>query len=407
MISIQIDAIFVSRKRVESKTLKLESELKDMQAAIEQQIKEKNDPDMLYKYEQFFDVIEVIQAKEKELKHQIAASEANDSQSRYKKAKERVDELNAQLRAVNNDIELAVMETEHEARTHLLAEAKKINGEQQKLDKQLLTVQSAIDSIVDEESKLRSKRRMDAYRPKPGSSIIEVLHKMDGEQKKFLADFEQKKAVLEKERDQIIGDIDILKQEIEKKNALKELTLPTKDEMKLMQEEVQFISKHLDHNKQTTIRLIEQKKARELELEKILTLEDKIDAELKEIETKTRDMKNELSGMRDEEDLQTAADSMRDVLLEVIEGCTEKIESLTPQLELESAKYEQLKQSLENDPNWGNVKILKSKLLEIEQDIDSIQGKINEMNGNIKYADLKSEALTLVNKINDTISAKQ
>eukprot|EP00956_Cyclotella_meneghiniana_P035342 scaffold114068_cov33-Cyclotella_meneghiniana.AAC.1 len=103
----EIDAIFVSRKRVESKTLKLESELKDMQAAIEQQIKEKNDPDMLYKYEQFFGVIEVIQAKEKELKHQIAASEANDSQSRYKKAKERVDELNAQLRAVNNDIELA------------------------------------------------------------------------------------------------------------------------------------------------------------------------------------------------------------------------------------------------------------------------------------------------------------
>eukprot|EP00956_Cyclotella_meneghiniana_P022647 scaffold43086_cov53-Cyclotella_meneghiniana.AAC.12 len=103
----EIDAIFVSRKRVESKTLKLESELKDMQAAIEQQIKETNDPDMLYKYEQFFGVIEVIQAKEKELKNQITASEANDSQSRYKKAKERVDELNAQLRAVNNDIELA------------------------------------------------------------------------------------------------------------------------------------------------------------------------------------------------------------------------------------------------------------------------------------------------------------
>eukprot|EP00956_Cyclotella_meneghiniana_P032339 scaffold88416_cov54-Cyclotella_meneghiniana.AAC.3 len=177
--------------------------------------------------------------------------------------------------------------------------------------------------------------------------------------------------------------------------------------MKLMQEEVQFISKHLDNNKQTTVRLMEQKKARELELEKILTLEDKIDAELKEIETKTRDMKNELSGMRNEEELQTAADSMRDDLLEVIEGCTEKIESLTPQLELESAKYEQLKQSLESDPNWGNVKILKSKLIECEKDISSIQEKINEMNESIKYTDLKSEALTLVHKINDTILAKQ
>lgn len=381
--------------------------MKDMRAAIEQQIKEKDDPEMLYKYEMFLDVIEVIQAEKKELQKQSKPLEANDTQSRYKKAKERVDELKAQLRSVNNDMELSTMETEHDARKHLLDKAKRINGEQQNLDKQILTVQSAIDSLVDEETKLRSQRRMEAYRPKVGSSVIEVMHKMDDEQKKFLADFEQRKAELEKESNQIIADIELLNQALVKKNAAKELSLPTKEEMKLMQEEAQFTSKHLDSNKQTTILLIRQQKARELELEKILTLEDKIDAELTEIETKTSAIKNELSGMQSEEDLQTAADSRRDKLVELIEDCSEKTESLTPQLAEASAKYEQLKKSLEGDSNWDSVRHLKSKLQENEQDIIEIQGKIDELKGNTGYADQKAECMTLVNKINEVISAKQ
>ena len=46
-------------------------------------------------------------------------------------------------------------------------------------------------------------------------------------------------------------------------------------------------------------------------------------------------------------------------------------------------------------------------LISTEQDINEIQGKINELKGNTGYADQKAECMTLVNKINELISAKQ
>lgn len=174
-----------------------------------------------------------------------------------------------------------------------------------------------------------------------------------------------------------------------------------------MQTEVDFTTKHLDNNRATMTRLRQQKQAREMELEKIIALEDKIDRELQDIEAKTFSMKQEMLSFQTQEEVQASSDERRDHLIELTEEYALNIERLESQLNEASVNHAKLKEALENEPNWKSIELLKTKLSGQEEEINVVQKELDEAEAKSGYQDMKADCLALVDKINGTTAARQ
>jgi multidrug efflux pump subunit AcrA (membrane-fusion protein) len=407
----EIDDIFVARKRIESQTLKLESQLKQVRYAMEQKLID--DPEKLCRYQILLDLIDEMHAEENEeevkmsdLLTQIKSMENDVKKSKCLHAKHRMEKLKHQISQLDADMELIIMD-EHEARTHLLDRKKRIDKQQKQLENQSIAIQSEIDSLLMKQSQLRSRARFKSYLPKEDSTAIELLNKKDQEQKKFLAEMSETKSRLEEENKRLTASIENLQQEIDEKNASSQLELPSKEELKLMREEVEFTSKHLDSSKQTIQCLQKQKNIREVELEKINNLEAKIAKELAEIMTKTDTMRNEMSEFKGPEEVQASADALREDLHEIIETCTQKSQELSSLIEQVQHENEENKIALEREPNWKIVEVLKSKFKNQEQEIIKLKKNVDGIKEQNCYEHTKAVCLVLSEKINDAIVAKQ
>jgi chromosome segregation ATPase len=367
-------------------------------------------PEMLYNYQMLLDLMQDIQREESEedgkmneLEAQIRSMEADCNLTRYKQAKDRATSIERQIAQVEADIELVALDDEHEARRYLLDKVKRIDAKQKKLDKQCLNVQAEIESMLDEQSEMKSRARMKGYSPKDP----QLLYKINDEQRLFLDDMPQIKTELEDEKNRLTVAIELLQDNLDKRSSATKLNLPSQEEFKLMKDEVAFTSKQIDNNKETIVHLQQQRKARELELEKINMLEFKIDEELKEIERKTQAMKQEMDAFQSADELEASADAFRDHLIELSEACTEKLELHLIQLQNALSENEQKKKALESEPNWPRIELLQAKLHDQGQEIKALQRDVDELKAKNDYENLKDECMNRVNKINDAIIAKQ
>lgn len=362
---------------------------------------------MLYKYKMINDIAEGMFANEIEEKAKLAKVEAQikslEGSNPYKQAKGRVDRLRQEIAQVEGDLELLAQEDEHEARQFLLEKVKRLDKEQLRIDKQITAIQSEIDSLLDEQSRMQSQLAIKTYEPKEGPTEIDLLHSKFNEQQQFLADSANVKTHLQLERKRLNDVIVSLQQDLEKKRTL---MLPSQEELVLMKREVDFTSKHLDNNKQTICRLQNQKHKREMELEKIISLEDKIHSELKEIYAKTNTMKEEMSRFKSAKDLQALADETRDTLVELTEVCAQKIDALEVQLKEVKIESEHMAQTLEKNPNWKTIEQLKTKMRENETEISALQKDVDKMEAD-GYGEKKAKCLSLVSKINEMNISKQ
>lgn len=397
----------MSRKRVESQTIKLEAELKQMSDDIKEQFSD--DPEMTFRYQMFVGIMDDLNAEERDMKakindvdEQIKFMEAEGGHARCKQAKERISDLELQIAQINNDLELIEMD-EHDARKFLLDKVKRIDKQQKKLEMRSDELQSEIDSLIDEQCQLRAQSRLKSYRPSEGSAAIELFLATTEKQKNFLANVPQVKAWIEEEHKQHTLSIEILKQDLEKLKASADMELPSKEELQLMEEEVAFTTKHVDANWQTTCRLRQQKKVRELELEKIITLEDRINAELQDIESKTYSMTQEMTTFKSPQQIQASADERRDRLIELTEECALKIEELERQWMEASSKHMHLEKILESVPNWKSIEHIIAKIKNQEEEIGALQKELDAAKAESGHLDMKSDCLALL----DNIVAKQ
>lgn len=366
---------------------------------------------MLYKYKMINDLVKSGHTKEIEEKAKLdeveAETKALEGSSRYKQVKGRVDDLEQQIARVENDLELLHLTDEHEARLVLLEKLKRLDKEQLRVDKKSNAIQLEIDSMLEKQSRLQSQLRVKTYEPKEGPTELDILHSKFNERKHFLAD-SNVKAHLQLENTRLTEAIGCLEQDLEKmRNAGVSLQLPSQEELGIMKDEVDFTSNHLDQNKSTIGHLQYQKRAREVELEKIISLEDKIHAEHKEIDAKTYEMKEEMGGFKTAEELRALADETRNNLVDSTEVCTQRIEELKAQLKEATAEREQLKQTLEKNPNWKTIEHLMTKMREEDSEINNLEKEIDEMKAETAYEEAKAKCLDLVDKINKKLVSKQ
>ncbi|KAL3800784.1 hypothetical protein HJC23_001621 [Cyclotella cryptica] len=408
----EIDEIFVSRKRTESEIMKLETELKRMRDSIK--LRFAPEPDRLCEYEMILGEIENINIDGKEeedkmvdLRAEIKAIEAAVSKS-GRRAKARVEDLTRQIQEIESSMELTLVD-ENEARQRLLNKVKQIQHDIKQHESKSVEVQSEIDALQKEQSRVRSQLRLKSYSPKEGSTALALIRKTDEEQKKYLSGLPEMKAVLEEERKQLTEAVDALREDLDKRITETDLTkLPSKAELELMKNEVAFTAKHLDNNQETITRLQQQKKTRMMELDRINILDDKIREELNVIKSRTNDMNNEMERFKSPEELKDSADATRDYLIETSEKCKQRIQVMDDLLIEVASKCEQKRKTVESNPNCKHLQLLKSKMKDHGQLIFDLREELQQMKATHDYSSIRDECLLLSGKMTDALfGAKQ
>ena len=137
------------------------------------------------------------------------------------------------------------------------------------------------------------------------------------------------------------------------------------------------------------------------QLDRINTLQHKIDDELKELRVRMHKMAKEVDDFKSPHELQDSADATRDYLVEMSEQYTQRIHLLD--VKEVSMQYEERAKALESNATWKNLEVLKAKLRDEGQVVFELSEDIKTMQSTTDYADIKDECLQLVDKRNETI----
>lgn len=142
-----------------------------------------------------------------------------------------------------------------------------------------------------------------------------------------------------------------------------------------------------------------------MQLERIDTIEENITTELKELESRSANMSDDIEKFKDLRGLQDSADATREYLEQLIDGYSRKIEQLDELTDILSRQYEEKMQKLDKSMTWRNLEKLKSKLREQGQTVYDLQENVKKMKAKTDFGGTKLDCLQLVEKINSSIIA--
>jgi len=407
----EIDKIFFSRKKVEDEISRMESELKRLHAAVESRFLESNDDENLPEYRALVKEIESIIAETKQeeddillMRHKIKMMESNSNSqgfhTEYNEEKSRVESLKKQLEKVEDDIKMSLM-SEDEAREHLLGKVLDTQYHIKKMEAESSRMQSEVKVLHEMQKELRSELRM---KSSDGAvSAYERLLKKDSEIKRYFEELPKTKSKLEEQRSQLTSRIDELRIAIRDKENMTAVKLPSKEEMKLMKDEVEFTGKHLDANQETINLLQQQKKSRMEELAHVDTLEERIRSEIEELEKQTISMRKDIEKYNNPGVLQDSADATKEYLGELSKKYKKRIQFLDGLFEESTSQYRHKVEQLESSSGWKETQELKSKLCSQGRDIFELQEKLNSAKARTAYGQTKADCLAYFSRHSLTI----
>lgn len=144
-----------------------------------------------------------------------------------------------------------------------------------------------------------------------------------------------------------------------------------------------------------------------LQLERMGTLEDRIKAEMEELEKQTVEMTKDIQKYNNVDALQYSVDATRDYLGEMAEKYMQQIELLDRLLKKSETKYQQKVEQLEGSSEWKEVQELKSKLRIQGQEIFELQETVSSAKARAAYGKVKDDCLEQIRKINRCIISQK
>lgn len=268
----EIDVIFLNRKKTEDEVAKCESEMKEMEAAMERKILQSN-ADKIYKFQAAINEINAVHKESKrqeeqmaEFRHKTSVLESHlEGQGLFvqmKQFRKQINDIKQQIVQVEEDIQLVQMD-EDDGREHLLQKVKGLQQQIKLFDEKTSLVQSEITDLQKEQLELRSELRMKSRFTGPdGAKALEHLFMVDKDISRSLEAVPETKSKLVAKQVKIKSTIEALLEDMSKNIFLTEVKLPSKGEMNMLKQEVAFKNANIDANQETISRLEHQKKAR-------------------------------------------------------------------------------------------------------------------------------------------------
>ena len=162
-------------------------------------------------------------------------------------------------------------------------------------------------------------------------------------------------------------------------------------------QEVAFTNSQLETNQDTVILLQKQKAARVEELQRISQLEERMEAEMKELARRTNKMKSEMEQF-DMDGLKDDAEARREDLAERCESFEQRLNHLNGVMSKLRVEYEEKMSSSGEEEEWVSFEEISTKLQQSMRAVLELQD-----NKKTPYSASKSECLELVQKLNSMI----
>jgi intraflagellar transport protein 74 len=254
-----------------------------------------------------------------------------------------------------------------EARDKLLAKVKEDNARIQALDKQLRAVEEAAAARRKAIAEVTSE--IEERRGEAGDSAkYEVLFKRDQEMTEFIDRFPEMRDREQAEQRRMQNLVTALLEHCSE-GIERERSMPSKEAAEEMKDDLDDKRRELKASEMTADRLQEELQLRQTELEKINTLDTKITAEIKGLQERMAQMKDELAKFADIPGLRVAAEEARRVLQGRIQDYQRRREALRPQVAAAASEYERKRAVLAKDATAQALDALETKLKNYEQTV--------------------------------------
>lgn len=408
----EIDGIFDARKRTEDDIAKVESEIARIHSKMEARIVEEGNgeddaihEDRIADYRMFVEEIEFAQNEATRsgeelfaIKHENRlAISAEDS--RQREAKLLVEDLRQELVQTEEELMLAGM-SEGDAREHLIRKMSKAEHQSVKIESESSTLRAELDELAQRKEELRSELRLKSL-GQGSAGACERLARKGRFYLKYLEDAPSARAKLQQEKEGVRSRIDLIRRQLkESKRDDGTVVLPSREELELMKSDVAFATKNLDESRRTTSLLEGQTERRAAELDKLESLEARIEEELADLHGRIDLLNKEAQSTTKEHE---SRESRRRCLNEMSGKYMRRIEGLETALsedadDGEDVTWEQLKQRKKIGELSERGKAL-LKLYEKGQDESLAENESND------HGQLRAECLELVDKINGRLLA--
>eukprot|EP00984_Skeletonema_dohrnii_P020526 scaffold10013_cov79-Skeletonema_dohrnii-CCMP3373.AAC.30 len=382
----EVDEIFLSRKKTEDEISRLQLEMSNMKQEFAVQ-------KLIGEIENIHEEGRAEEEKMAQLSNRMKEIESTmvgkDPMFGNKEEETRVVDLKRSIARIEEEIQLLGMDDDA-AREYLLDKAQ----QEQELNDNLSSIQDEIKDLATEQRELRSRLRV-----LNGGAAAQLLERME-EIDLFLSNSADAKANLENDRISITTAIEALQDEISAAKKLTECPMPTVNEVELMKEEVAFTNSQLEINQDTVNRLQQQKLARMEELDRVSHLEERMEAEMKELARRTNQMTSEMEKF-DMDALKVDSAARREDLAERCECFEQRLNHINATMsKLRVAYDEQMKRC--GGENWVSFEENNMNLQQSMRAVCELQNKVNKDNMH-SYSGTKSECLELVQKLNSMI----
>lgn len=403
----EVDGIFERRQECESAIKEMEGEIDQERKRSEQKISELA-PEKANRYRELLDQNQKLNGQMRELiadhdhfSTQLGQAEAHLASDNLRETHQRLTKSIQRMRKEKDSLI-------EEARTTQMdpEEARAIMLQKVKDDKNKLDALSTQLRKIEEENAKHQKTLGDlttdlAERKSEGGDTqkYDVLFERDKEMTAFIETFGDT-------RDKETGDQKKIQETIAallghiSEDLGRENNMPSQGRVKDMREDLSFKQRQLDSAESTRNRLEAELKKRNVELEKINTLDEKIVVELTSLNEKIETMAGEMHQFGEIAGLRTAADRTRKQLQGAKRGYVSRRDAIKQQVNMVTNAYEQKKSSLAENDTARAMEALENKLRHYEQSIFHLREFIETKEHETNYLALKDDCNRMIDDLN-------
>eukprot|EP00814_Leptocylindrus_danicus_P004161 CAMPEP_0116031846 /NCGR_PEP_ID=MMETSP0321-20121206/17798_1 /TAXON_ID=163516 /ORGANISM="Leptocylindrus danicus var. danicus, Strain B650" /LENGTH=503 /DNA_ID=CAMNT_0003507131 /DNA_START=321 /DNA_END=1833 /DNA_ORIENTATION=+ len=340
------------------------------------------------------------------LRQQLQAAQSRLNSNRYRieyTQEERNNELLAKaLQQARERIEISKLGPK-DAHERILIKVKEVQVQTKEFDRNSFEVKAAIQRLKDEKQRLLIElNELETISHNFESKNHRILE-TDNEMTKVLSTFESEKTkFLEKQvimQSNIAALLDFISQGIKMSTE----DLPSKERLKEVKNEVTFKAKQLETSQQTTMRLQDQKMKRIQELEKIDSLEDKIELELPQLQTQINSMKAKIVEFEDVNGFKARAAVDKENLICAIDLLEEKHTSIQQQIHKAALELEETEENIKQSNIHDELVKQRQKLVLQSQNIHSLEQYISVTARKTDFHTIKENCFMLTKQINEIL----
>lgn len=410
----RVDQVFEERQIFANKIKECEREIAQVRENSERKM-DAMAPDMLDRYRELQksnqEIVENI-TRSQQLYDQTAgelrAAEAAVEGDRFRREYETLEKKVSRLRRDQGNLreELAAVRMDpDEARERMLTKVKADKSRLEKMDANLRRAEEDIvrnrKVLADLTSDLAERRGESGAAT--DSKKYEVLFERDREMTGFIEGYPATKEREQQEQSKIQTTVVALLEHISEGLARTKSQLPSKARASEMRDDLTFKERQLESAASTKERLEKELQKRQGELAKINTLDEKISVELSSLREKIESMRGEMEQLSNVRELKLQADATRSKLIGLKTKYQQRGQNVRQQVSIVESKYNQTRNTLDENDTNREMEALTQKLRHYEQNIFHLREFIKAKEHETDYVTVKEDCHRMLDQLNQKV----